>query len=246
MISQRTHLKVGEMSKRAGVSVRTLHHYDAIGLLRPSVRTPSGHRLYTARDLERLDLVAALRRAGFGLEEIRDCLARPVACREVVLGHLETARAELRLKERRVRWLETVAEHLSTTEGSTTKDLFGVLEYVQLLERYFTPEQRAFIARRFDELGSERAREWSAAGRELVEELRRAKERRARPEDAEVQELVARRRRHARELSGADAELEEAMGRLYHAEPRFRERRGVDAELYEFLNRAEAVARADG
>ena len=42
-------LKVGELAKRTGLTVRTLHHYDDIGLLRPSLHTDSGHRLYTLR-----------------------------------------------------------------------------------------------------------------------------------------------------------------------------------------------------
>ena len=43
-------LKVGELARRTGLTVRTLHHYDEIGLVRPSLRTDSGHRLYTAAD----------------------------------------------------------------------------------------------------------------------------------------------------------------------------------------------------
>ena len=51
-------LKVGELAKRTGLTVRTLHHYDEIGLLKPSLHTESGHRLYTARDVARLQQVA--------------------------------------------------------------------------------------------------------------------------------------------------------------------------------------------
>ena len=48
-------LKVGELAKRTGMTVRALHHYDEIGLLRPSLHTESGHRLYTTVDVGRLD-----------------------------------------------------------------------------------------------------------------------------------------------------------------------------------------------
>jgi DNA-binding transcriptional MerR regulator len=47
-------LKVGELAQRTGLTVRTLHHYDAIGLLRPSLHTEAGYRLYTAGDIARL------------------------------------------------------------------------------------------------------------------------------------------------------------------------------------------------
>jgi len=57
------------------LTVRALHHYDAEGLVHPSGRTRSGHRLYAEQDLARLERVAALRRAGLGLEDIAGALA---------------------------------------------------------------------------------------------------------------------------------------------------------------------------
>ena len=65
-------LKVGELAQRTGLTVRTLHHYDAIGLLRPSLHTEAGYRLYTARDIVRLQQVLSLRQLGFSLDEIRE------------------------------------------------------------------------------------------------------------------------------------------------------------------------------
>jgi phosphoribosylaminoimidazole-succinocarboxamide synthase len=65
---------VGELAERAGVSVRTLHHYDEIGLLVPA-RSAAGHRRYTEADVARLTQVVALRSLGLSLDEIRSCLA---------------------------------------------------------------------------------------------------------------------------------------------------------------------------
>jgi len=69
------HLRVGEAAKATGLTVRALHHYDAAGLVRPSGRTRAGHRLYAGPDVARLERVAALRRAGLGLEDIAGALA---------------------------------------------------------------------------------------------------------------------------------------------------------------------------
>ncbi|WP_199791405.1 MerR family transcriptional regulator [Streptomyces sp. 142MFCol3.1] len=71
------HLTVGRAAELAGVSVRTLHHYDEIGLARPSARTAAGYRAYSADDLERLREVLAYRRLGFGLREIADLVDDP-------------------------------------------------------------------------------------------------------------------------------------------------------------------------
>ncbi|MFI1419208.1 MerR family DNA-binding transcriptional regulator [Streptomyces sp. NPDC020731] len=64
------HLTVGRVAELAGVSVRTLHHYDEIGLVEPSARTAAGYRAYSAGDVERLREVLGYRRLGFGLREI--------------------------------------------------------------------------------------------------------------------------------------------------------------------------------
>lgn len=61
---------MGRVAELAGVTVRTLHHYDEIGLLQPSTRNAAGHRAYSARDVERLREVLAYRRLGFGLRDI--------------------------------------------------------------------------------------------------------------------------------------------------------------------------------
>ena len=63
---------MGRLAELAGVTVRTLHHYDEIGLVCPSARTAAGYRAYSAGDLERLREVLAYRRLGFGLREIGD------------------------------------------------------------------------------------------------------------------------------------------------------------------------------
>ncbi len=77
--------KVGEVARLARVSVRTLHHYDAIGLLESSRRSEAGYRLYTAADLERLQLVLLYRELGFRLEDIRDLIADPAFDRREAL-----------------------------------------------------------------------------------------------------------------------------------------------------------------
>ena len=68
---------VKQLAKLAGVSVRTLHHYDHIGLLRPSSRTQAGYRLYQGADLVRLQQILFFKELDFSLAEIRDILDDP-------------------------------------------------------------------------------------------------------------------------------------------------------------------------
>ena len=84
---------VGQVAERFDVTVRTLHHYDEIGLLVPTRRSPSGYRLYTDADVTRLQHVVVYRRLGFALEEIALLLDDP----EVdVADHLRRQRAAVR------------------------------------------------------------------------------------------------------------------------------------------------------
>ena len=68
---------VKEISKLSGASVRTLHHYDAIGLLKPTEVTQAGYRLYDQAALERLRQILLFRELGFPLKEIGRILSLP-------------------------------------------------------------------------------------------------------------------------------------------------------------------------
>ncbi len=80
--SERT-MHIGELAERTGLSLRTIRHYDEIGLLKPSGRTEGGFRLYTEPDLERLLLIRRMKPLGFALEDMIELLriieARAVA-----------------------------------------------------------------------------------------------------------------------------------------------------------------------
>ena len=78
-------LTVGAVARLAGVTVRTLHHYDKIGLVEPAGRTDSGYRTYGAKELERLQEVLFFRELGFSLETIRDIIGRPSYSRAAAL-----------------------------------------------------------------------------------------------------------------------------------------------------------------
>jgi MerR family transcriptional regulator, thiopeptide resistance regulator len=70
-------LTVGTLARMAGVTVRTLHHYDEIGLLAPSGRSEAGYRRHTSADVERLQQILFYRQLGFGLDQVGMALADP-------------------------------------------------------------------------------------------------------------------------------------------------------------------------
>ncbi|MDM7883720.1 MerR family transcriptional regulator [Curtobacterium sp. RHCKG23] len=67
-------MHIGELAERAGMSLRTIRHYDEVGLLVPSGRTTGGFRVYTVGDLERLLVIRRMKPLGFTLDEMAELL----------------------------------------------------------------------------------------------------------------------------------------------------------------------------
>lgn len=97
-------MTVKQLAKKCGVSVRTLHHYDAIGLLKPAQVTEAGYRLYDEAALERLYLILLFRELGFRLKDTRGILDAPDFDRNRVLER------QIELLERKQRHLEYVTD----------------------------------------------------------------------------------------------------------------------------------------
>jgi DNA-binding transcriptional MerR regulator len=124
-MNERTYT-VGELARLSGVTVRTLHHYDRIGLLPPSTRSDAGYRLYTAPDLERLQLILLYRELGSSLEEVAGALASG----RDRLDLLEVQRVRLVTEQRRVADLVAAVEFAIEAERTgvrmNEKDMFEV------------------------------------------------------------------------------------------------------------------------
>src|SRR5918999_2819420 len=103
-------LRVGELARVAGVTVRALHHYDSLGLLVPSERTQAGHRLYSAADVRRLYRLLALRGVGLPLDEIGPLLDGEDGLADTVRRHLGRVEQQLgALEELRLRLTRLLA-----------------------------------------------------------------------------------------------------------------------------------------
>lgn len=129
-------LTVGELARLAHVSVRTLHHYDAIGLLAPSGRLASGYRVYTVADLEHLRRVLFYRELDFGLAAIRQMLTDPTTTTD---NHLRRQHQLLRARVARQQELlhalekEMEARHMGIS--LTPEEQFEIFGTDKLNER---------------------------------------------------------------------------------------------------------------
>jgi DNA-binding transcriptional MerR regulator len=129
--------RVGELATATGLTVRTLHYYEEIGLLVATQRTGTGHRVYTDADVERLYRICLLRRLGLPLGEIARALDDPAwslrAAMTTQLADLDRrVEAESRLRAR-VATLVGAADG-SEADGPLTEDLLEVLEEMTMLD----------------------------------------------------------------------------------------------------------------
>ena len=215
-----TAMKVGELAKRTGVSVRTLHYYDEMGLLSPSQRSEAGYRLYSAEDIARLQQMKSLRQLGFRLEEIREWLNRPgCSPQEVIELHLHRLREQIALQRRLCERLETLASGLRLAEAEiSVEEFIEAIEVMNMVEKYYTPEQLAWLKERADQIGQERIREVEAEWPRLMAEVRAEMEKGTDPGSERVRSLAKRWMGLIREFTGGNPEIEQAARSWWDSE----------------------------
>ena len=149
-------MKVGELAKRTGLSVRTLHYYDEIGLLSPSQHTGAGHRLYGARDVARLQQILSLRQVGFSLDEIGECLRSPdFSLRRAIELHIARLKQQIELERGLCERLEAIVKSLCAAESVSVEKFIQTMEAMNRMEKYYTTEQLEQLKQRRDQYGEE-------------------------------------------------------------------------------------------
>jgi DNA-binding transcriptional MerR regulator len=241
-------LKVGELARLTGLSVRTLHHYDDIGLLSPSRRTPSGHRLYGSDEISRLQRIVSLRQLGLSLEDIRQALERPALSLErVLLLQIGRTREEIDRQRRLLALLEGLHLRLASSGQVPLEDLTGAIQGTLYHGRHFTPEQLEYLAERGQEVGQDRVLESEREWRALFEAYGEAMERGLDVESEEVQALASRSTALVEEFTGGDDGVRSALSRMYATDGGdvVMRRFGIDLPrgLWEYMRKASACFR---
>lgn len=209
-------LQVGQLARRTGLTIRTLHHYDEIGVLKPSLHSEAGYRLYTGADVARLQQVLSLRQLGFSLEDIRDCLNRPgFAPLDVVRLHIVRLREQMELQCRLCAKLEAIAAHFGTAEGVSADEFLQTIEAITMSEQYFTPEQQATIKARREEVGEDVLRHKQEEWAQLIADVRAAMDAGTDPGSKKVQALARRWKDMVRDTTGGDPAMEQALKKLW-------------------------------
>ncbi len=217
--STRTSLRVGELAKRTGLSVRALHYYDEIGLLSPPRRAESGYRIYGDAEIARLQQIASLRQLGFALDEIREILARRgTSVAQIIELHLARIGQQIDDLEQLRRRLETIAGSLHTNGSVTAEALLETMEVMNRMEKYYTPEQLEQLRQRREELGPELIKAVEAEWPQLIADVRAEYEKGTPPSDPKVQALAKRWMELVRMFTGGDPGIARSVQNLWQGE----------------------------
>ena len=216
---------VKQLSKLAGVSVRTLHYYDEIGLLRPARANGNGYRHYDQAAVLRLQQILFYKELGLSLEEIADLLGRPGFD---VLGALEAHRGALRQRMGRLQQLVLTVErtiaHLKGEEEMADNDLFVGFSDEQQAEyeaqaSEMWGEQVAESARKWKSYSAEKKAQVMAEGQQVYTELVALLDRK--PDSPEVQALIGRWHQHMRYFYEPTVDILMGLGQAYVEHPEF-------------------------
>ena len=221
---------VGELASLAHVSVRTLHHYDAIGLLTPSDRTASGYRIYRHDDLEQLQQILLYRELDFPLDAIGRLMLDPAFDRRAALAaQRDQLAGRARHMTRIVAAIDAALDALAQGEPMNDADMFEVfgdfdpkVHEAEVKERWGDTDAYAESSRRAARYTKDDWRAIKAESGAVTTELGAALAAGAAPGDPSVQALVDRHRDVIdRWFYPCSIEMQASLGEMYVADPRF-------------------------
>jgi len=232
---------VKQLSDLAGVTPRTLHHYDQLGLLKPSRVGENGYRYYGEESVLRLQQILFFRELGLPLEAIKKIMGR----RDFeVLSALESHKKELGKRiarlERLVETVDNTISHLKGQKEMSEKQIFAGFtpeeeeKYAREAEQLYDPETVRESNRKWKAYGPEKQQAILAEGREIYLEMVTAMPKGA--ASPEVQALVERWRKNMDYFWTPNLEQLLGLAEMYNADERFRATyTAIHPKLAEFM-----------
>ncbi|KQV90045.1 MerR family transcriptional regulator [Massilia sp. Root351] len=226
-------LRIGELAARSGLTVRALHHYDSIGLLRPSARADSGHRLYNRDDAARLHQILALRKFGMALADIGTLLASPDApFAGVVAQQIEALDRQIAQASALRAQLTQLQRHMDGGGKPELEDWLATLEHMHLYEQYFSQEELRRLP--FWQQDARRNQAWATLVTELLEAIARGLPAAA----PEAGALAQRWMQMLEDDTGGDPEFAWRMTRMLEQEASAQRLTRITPELKQYVAEA--------
>lgn len=230
--------KIGELARRTGLTVRTLHHYDEIGLLSPAERSDGGHRVYDEADVQRLYRIVSLRSLGFPLDAIALALdSQAFDPKAAVDDHLRRLEAQIAQEQQLLDKLRMLRQRLDADDFLTT------IEEITMRERYYTPEQLDQLEQRRQALGEDAIKDVEREWGEIFATLKQEMDKGTDPADPRLRPIGERSRELLDMFTGGDPGIQAGLKRMYETEGPEKASRGMaDPAVFEYLAQVRAAS----
>lgn len=180
-------LKVGQLAKQICLSVRTLHHYDEIGLLSPSVRTDAGHRLYNTKDISRLHRIQALKQLGLSLQQIAEIIqANSQPLPEIIAQQIINLEREMEQASQLKAKLIKLQDSLRMDDEPDMASWLDTLALMNVYEKYLTADEIEELNSHALAVKHEIEYEWP----EMVKKLQAMMDQKTPPDDSDAKAFV--------------------------------------------------------
>lgn len=212
-------LKVGEVSKKIGMSVRALHHYDEIGLLSPSHRSESGYRLYGLDDLMQLQKIKSLSLLRFSLDAIKNMLQnKETSLLSVLKQHIENLTSEIEQQQMLIRRLHDLAHILEQSKQPSVEMLYDTLKETIMYEKYYTPEQLKELSERRKQFGEADIKSVEQEWQDIFDKFKKLFDAKKPASSPEAQALAKRSQKLIDMFTGGNPAIEQSLKKMYETE----------------------------
>jgi len=232
-------MKIGELAQATKISIRTLHHYDEIGLLKPSSRTESSHRLYTESDIARLHKIVSLRNIGFSLEEVGQFVGHShEELRDLIARQLEKVEVEREELDRKQWCIKAAHEAANFEQFQGSEKLISMIRELTIQSQYLSAEERQIIQSKNNALGLQRIKEMHSKLEQLTLLAQKFMSQNIDPTEPQVIALANEWNALGQEGVGDNPEVVKKIKLMLQENPDLASYRGINQDLLEYLKKA--------
>ncbi len=241
MTTSHSNLQIGQLADLTGLTVRTLHHYEKIGLLVPSDRTNSNYRLYNAADIQRLQQIVSLKQLGFSLEQIKDCLEKPD------FSPIKIMQMQLTQLTKQMQSMTEMTERLDgmirffqykQNDNPTSAELLSFISLMNSMDHTFTPDEMNTIKAQGDKLGKDGIKSVENEWPQLMANVKAEMDKGTDPADPVMQAYAKRWKELVSMFSGGNPAIEAKLKKRYEENPDYATQFGPDPKLMEYIGKA--------
>lgn len=236
-------LKIGELAKLVSVSVRSLHHYDEIGLLNPGAGRKSQHRLYNINDVAKLQQIISLKSIGFSLAEIKNFMHnRKFDLKTSLMMQQEMIEQKIEAYSNINQTLRLMLSRMKHDPNVEMEGLLMLMKEMKQMETIYSNEQLQKLKDRYEKYGLDKVKEVEDGWLQLFRQFEMAMNQGLAVDSNDVQILAHKAQEYIDMFTGGDKEIEARLDQSYaQQQSQAQEKWGVKKDVFDYALKARKV-----